>query len=248
MVFAATNLPLLPAPPTTVAGRRGVASAVSMSVHVAVVLIAISGILPKATIPVVPPDMVVEVVLEPPPPPPPPPPPEPQQALPQPVVPQPVAPRPPKAVPQVKAAPIPTQTTPSPDANAVPLPAPVAPAPAAPVAEEQTYQPPPQVSKPVSDPEGTKIYLSGIKGRVQEKVVYPTLSLKRGEQGTVHVHTSLSRDGTVVDISAEEEGNSLRLREAAIKAIKDAAPFPPMPDGVPGDPVKITIPVVFEIK
>ena len=248
MVFAAVNLPLLPAPPTTSTGRKGMASAVSMSVHAAVVLLAISGVLPKAPIAVVPPDMVVEVVLEPPPPPPPPPVPQPEQAVQQPVTPQPVVPKPPKVAPLVKAAPIARETTPSPDADAVPLPAPVVPTPAQPVAEERFVQPTPPVTKPVLDPEGTKIYLSGIKGRVQDRVVYPSLSLKRGEQGTVHVHTSLSRDGAVVDVSADEEGNSPRLREAAIKAVKDAAPFPQMPESVPGDPVKITIPVVFEIK
>ena len=251
MIIAATHLSFLPERPTSTSGRRGVASSASLVLHVVVLAAALSGIWPKYVPPEVPPDMVVEVVLdEPPPPPPPPPPPEPQplKPEPQPVTPPKPVPVPPKAAPQVKQqAPIPQATTPSPDADAQPIPAPVAPPTPAPIQEERTVQPPPTV-RPAADPEVTKVYLSGIKGRVQDKVVYPSLSLKRGEQGTVHVHTSLSRDGAVVDVSADEDGVSSRLRDAAVKAVKDAAPFPPMPDSVPGNPVQVTIPVVFEIR
>ena len=228
-------------------GRRSLASTISVALHALMIVAAISGVGSKFVPPQVPPDMVVEVVLEPPPPPKVAPPPEPPKVQPQtqtppsPVVSKPVA--------RVSAKPVPVATTPSPDAVAEPVSA------APPVAEAkpvpQSVQQPPQPAEvnPSYDPEVAKVYLSGIKELVQDKVVYPVLSLRRGEQGTVRVHTFLSRDGAVVDVAAaEDDGVSARLRDAAIKAVKDAAPYPHMPDTVPGNPVKVTIPVVFEIK
>ena len=87
------------------------------------------------------------------------------------------------------------------------------------------------------------IYLPGIKDRVQSMAVYPPLSLRRGEHGIVHVKAILAADGSVVDVSADDEDISGRLRNAALKAVQDAAPFPPM-----SALVKVTIPVVFEIR
>jgi len=236
--FATVNLPHVPLPPTTTDGRRGVASTASILVHVAILAAALSGFWPKYNPPVVPPDMVVEMVIEPPPPPPEP---EHPKALPQPLTPpQPTQLPPPKAMPRVKPTVVPQTTTPSPDADALPAPAPVAQIPA-PVVEEKVAQPPPPpVAKAAFDP---RQYLPGIKERVQSKVVYPTLSLKRGEQGTVNVKAILSPDGSVEDATADEDSNSGRLREAAIKAVKDGAPYPHMVETV-----KVTIPVVFEIR
>jgi protein TonB len=151
---------------------------------------------------------------------------------------------PPKVAPVAKALPVLTkETTPSPDADA--MPAPSVPAPSVAAVEK----PPQQVDpRPAYDPEMTKIYLAGIKDRVQDKVIYPSLSLRRGETGIVHVQTFLFRDGQVKEALAEDDGISNRLKEAAIKAVKDASPYPHLPDAVPGEPVKVTIPVVFEIR
>ncbi len=230
--------------PTTLAGRRtGMASMLSILLHGAVIAAALSGLWPKAEPPKPPPEMVVEVVLEPPPPPMVSPPPEPQ-VKPQPVVRQ--LPAPTKPIARVKPAPVPMATTPSPDAAAqevAPPPPPVA-------TSEKTATPesPVRDTRPYVDPELTKIYLAGIVDRVKDRLVYPSLSLRRGEEGTVHVQTFLSRDGQVKDVSAEDETVSGRLRDAAIKAVKDAAPYPHLPESVPGDPVKVTIPVVFALR
>ena len=233
MTLTLSSMPFMAESPTTIPARRGVASGLSLAVHVSVALVAISGIWSQHHDVPLPPEMVVEVVLDHPPPP-------------QPAVVQPPAPlpkqvaAPPKPVRVQSPHPLQRQTVVTPDArsepaaDAVSQPAPMA----QPVA--QSAPPAPVAAKPAFDP---RQYLPGIKEKVQSQAVYPPLSLRRGEQGTVHVQTVLAADGSVIEASAVDDNFSQRLRDAAIKAVRDAAPFASMAESV-----KVTIPVVFEIR
>jgi protein TonB len=238
--------------PTSAMGRKGLAGGLSWIIHGIILALALSGILPSPPIVQPPPEMVVEMVAEPPPPPPPP---EPEAAKPQPPPPVPQAAPPPRKMaappkplpqPQPKPAPTPVQpaplaTAPSPAADAPVMPPVSAPAqPAEPVA--QPAPPPP----PAGDGEGTKRYLNGIQKLAEQHLVYPPLSLRRGEQGEIHVHVKVTRTGEVLAMDAGSEGTG-RLREAALAAIRESAPFPPLPQSIGGDPVDIVVPVRFII-
>jgi protein TonB len=248
-------------PPTTAMGRKWLATAVSWGIHAVILAVVASGILPASHIVQPPPEMVVQMVIEPPPPPPPPPeeikplPPSPPVAKAEPPrkEPPPVHRRiePPKPVPppEVKApqsaqpAPAPVPTAPSPDADAPKLPPVSAPeaAPPGPAATKSSPAPEPAV-----DGTGAKQYLSGIQQLAQQHLVYPPLSLRRGEQGEIHVHVKVNRAGEVLSMDAGEEGTG-RLRIAALEAIRESSPFPPLPSSIHGDTVDIVVPVRFII-
>ena len=233
MTLTLSSMPFMAEPPTTIPARRGVASGLSLAVHVSVALVAISGIWSQHHDVPLPPEMVVEVVLDHPPPP-------------KPAVVQPPAPlpkqvaAPPKPVRVQSPHPLQRQTVVTPDARSEPAaelePAATSVSSPAPVASPA----PPVAAKAAFDP---RQYLPGIKDKVQSQAVYPPMSLRRGEQGPIHVDTVLAADGTVVEATSRDESFSQRLRDAAIKAVRDAAPFPPMAESV-----KVTIPVVFEIR
>lgn len=229
----------------TTDGRKGFASVLSWAAHGLIFALAISGIIPSAPVIEPPPDMVVQMIVEPPPPPPPPQ----EVARPQPSpppVPEPVvkpmarkappAPRPPKPVLPSPQAPLATTPSPAPEAPVLP---PVA-APAPPVAAT------PQTANPASDGLGTKRYLAGIQSLAERHLVYPPLSLRRGEQGEIHVHVKVTRSGDILDMDAGDEGTG-RLRAAALAALRESAPFPPLPPSIEGDPVDIVVPVQFTI-
>ena len=216
--------------PLTAGGKRGLPSALSLLAHGLLLALVLSGVLTPPSPPPIPQAMVVELVAASPPP---------QPVAPQ-VIPQPQSVPVPAAAPAVhrSSAPRPLKSAPAApapvtaNADAAPPATPVVPAPAAPVAAP--------VAAPAFD---ARQYLPGIKERVQSHVVYPPLSLRRGEQGTITVIATLAADGSVADVRVPDETVSLRLREAAVRAVQDAAPFPTMVEQV-----KVTIPVVFQIR
>lgn len=243
----------------TTDGRKGFASVLSWVLHGLLFIAAVSGIIPSAPVIEPPPDMVVQMVIEPPPPPPPPPPQEavepqtPPTPIPEPVV-KPIAhkvprvhhtPKPTPAPPP--PAPTPLATTPSPAPEAPALPPVSAPAPP-PVASPAPVHPVDAnpAPSPVVDGLGTKRYLAGIQTRAEQHLVYPPLSLRRGEQGEIHVHVKVTRSGEILDMDAGTEGTG-RLRAAALAALRESAPFPPLPPSITGDPVEIVVPVQFTI-
>lgn len=237
-----SQLPFLPNQPTTT-GRRGVGSGLSVLVHAVVLALAFSGLLSPSAVVEPPPAMVVDVVLDKPPPPPalpvqqvlPPPPIAPVRAA------KPVPVKAPAAVkPASKASRLSETAPPVAAEAAAPAPAQSPAAVAAPVSAPL----PPVAAAPDRSSVDPAIYLPGIKDRVQSMVVYPPLALRRGEHGVVHVKATLGPDGAVLDVSADENDEvSGRLRNAAIKAVQDSAPFPQM-----ANTVKVTIPVIFEIR
>ena len=218
-------------PPTSTSQPKGMASAFSVLLHGLVLVAALCGFWPKTAVPVIPPAMVVEVVLDRPPP-----------VLP--VVQDVPAPPPTAAAPLSRPHPhphpakasLPQTISPTTTAAAVPLAPPSVPAPSSPEPAAAV----PAAAKAAVD---LHRYLPGIQQRVQARVVYPRLSLRRGEQGVVKVNAELLADGSLAEVSAADQEISPRLREAALQAVKDAAPFPQMEDNV-----KVIIPVVFQIR
>jgi len=87
-------------------------------------------------------------------------------------------------------------------------------------------------------------FVRALRQRIQERLEYPRLAVRRGLEGTVEIELHLGPDGRVAEVRAE--GAEL-LREAAIRAVRDATPFPFPPDLVPR-PLLIRLPVRFELR
>jgi len=185
-------------------------------------------------------------------------------ALPEPAAPavteaQPPAP-PVKAKPEVPAVPVApppkphpvvARHSPPPPAVAAAPTAPasdVSPTPVAPPANTPTVtaeQPPPIA--PAAPAVSPAAYLADIQSKVAAHLRYPPQALRRGEQGVVHVHLTLSRSGDLLAASTDDEATP-RLREAALQAVRDCTPFPPLPMEPSTQQAMLVVPVVFTIQ
>jgi protein TonB len=90
-------------------------------------------------------------------------------------------------------------------------------------------------------------YVRELRRRVRERLVYPWLAVRRGVTGTVEVHMELDASGGLVALSAVGGAAPRILREAALDAVRDAAPFP-RPPGLTPRALTIRLPVVFELR
>ena len=140
----------------------------------------------------------------------------------------PVAPRP-----QPVAAPAPTpQPQPSPSkastptevAQAVPVApvsAPTAPTPPAPTRVEAPPAPPSPAPAPVvTAPSKTDVSIPASYSASNQKPIYPNMSKRLGEQGTVVLRVLVKADGSAGEVEVKSSSNYPRLDQAAIDAVK----------------------------
>ncbi|MBI5491515.1 MAG: TonB family protein [Deltaproteobacteria bacterium] len=73
-------------------------------------------------------------------------------------------------------------------------------------------------------------YLVNMKDRIQMKWEYPDIASRSGWQGKLRIDFRINKDGTVSDIKLMKSSNYPVLDDAAITALRLAAPFPPFPN------------------
>ena len=201
-------------------------------------------------------EQLAEPVIDPPP-----------QVEPEPVVePPPVTPEPvpepapvvkpkspvPKPEPQVKTE---NKPKPKPESRPESKPASVQPAPS--VVEAQAENQIQPVAAPVlaaAVPENAAALADAeadYKARVRQAVdahkQYPKMARRMGEQGKVVVEFSVDASGVVSSVQIKHSSGSERLDEAALQAVRDAAPFPPFPDEVKRNRWHFTLPLSFSL-
>jgi protein TonB len=74
-------------------------------------------------------------------------------------------------------------------------------------------------------------------------MVYPQDAKKQGVTGTATVAFTIGGGGQVSRVRIDRSSGSQHLDEAALSAVRRAAPFPPPPA-----PANIAIPLVFGLK
>lgn len=82
-----------------------------------------------------------------------------------------------------------------------------------------------------------------IQRRVMQSLTYPAPARRAGIQGTVEAAFIINRDGTVSGLSLRKSSGADILDQAALDAIRKAAPF-----AFPPAPARIVLPVVFSIQ
>jgi TonB family protein len=87
-------------------------------------------------------------------------------------------------------------------------------------------------------------YMDGIKRKIELQWDYPNAAIKNGQQGILGVTFVLRRDGTIKSVKLDHGSGYPILDNAALTAIKLAAPFHPFPDGYELD--DLTIQANFE--
>ena len=168
------------------------------------------------------------------------PPPERPEPKPIPAKPRPAKAAPPKpaasAVEPVRAQPV--ESAPAaevPVAIQSPAPAPVVPPPAA------------QPVTPAPDPALEDGYRTRIRQAVDEHKHYPRMARRLGLEGRVVVAFTVEADGRLARVRVVESSGSELLDEAALEAVRQAAPFPPFPDGVERRQWDFTLPLSFSL-
>lgn len=121
--------------------------------------------------------------------------------------------------------------TPS-SAPTAPLNAP--PAPGTPALEQGEAQ----MQSPISGQGGGDAYLNEIRDMVMQSIVYPT-DTGRGADGIVVCGMTITRQGWMVNVRVLQSSGNAALDRAAMDAIRNAGPFPPLPDNIPGTSVGI---------
>lgn len=90
-------------------------------------------------------------------------------------------------------------------------------------------------------------YVRALRQRIQERLVYPWLAVRRRVHGVVELELDVGPDGRLTRVSVVGGAGAGMLREAAVKAVRDATPLP-LPIGVGARPLTIRLPVVFELR
>jgi protein TonB len=91
-------------------------------------------------------------------------------------------------------------------------------------------------------------YLAMIRGRIDQRKVYPYQARQQEQEGTVVVRFTITRLGLLAgEPELEKRSRYASLNAAAIAAVKNAAPYPPLP-GEAGSEMSFQVAVSFSLK
>jgi TonB family protein len=83
-------------------------------------------------------------------------------------------------------------------------------------------------------------YFNKIKQSIESEWEYPELALRYGLQGKLSLEFTIANDGQLAQLRLIRSSGSQLLDEEAIRAIKAAAPFPPIPPWIKPNPLPIS--------
>ena len=92
-----------------------------------------------------------------------------------------------------------------------------------------------------------KSYLEMVRLRIERHKRYPDEAVSRQVEGRVTVHFRITVSGAVRDVSITKTSRHRALDEAALTAVRKAAPFPTPPSRFFRGEVALNITVVFEL-
>jgi periplasmic protein TonB len=90
-------------------------------------------------------------------------------------------------------------------------------------------------------------YLAGIRRRIQESLEYPQAARRRGIKGTVQLEILIKADGAISGVSVAGSSSHPLLDEAALEAVRSLG-RQPFPAGLLPRPLRVRLPVVFDLK
>jgi protein TonB len=90
-------------------------------------------------------------------------------------------------------------------------------------------------------------YLAGIRRRIQESLEYPQAARRRGLKGTVQLEILIKADGAISSVSVAGSSSYPLLDDAALEAVRSLG-RQPFPAGLLPRPLRVRLPVVFDLK
>lgn len=141
--------------------------------------------------------------------------------IPVPPRPQPVAAPAPSPQPQPSPSKVSAPTEVAHAAPVAPVSTPTAPTPPAPTRVEAPPAPPSPAPAPVvTAPSKTDVSIPASYSASNQKPIYPNMSKRLGEQGTVVLRVLVKADGSAGEVEVKSSSNYPRLDQAAIDAVK----------------------------
>lgn len=139
-------------------------------------------------------------------------------------------------------------------------PTPAVPSPAmtipAPVREAVRSQPSPPVPVPAPAPArpaqpdsgaARARYLAVVRGMIEKFKEYPVMARRGRMEGTVVVRFVLVRSGVVREAAVIRSSGSGLLDAAALRAVRSAGGFPPVPAEIAGSDITMEVPLIFRL-
>jgi len=90
-------------------------------------------------------------------------------------------------------------------------------------------------------------YLAEVRRRIQEALRYPLAARRRGLAGTVQLEILIRADGEIGGVALAGSSSHRLLDDAALEAVRGLGPVP-FPAGVAPRPLRVRLPVVFELE
>ena len=90
-------------------------------------------------------------------------------------------------------------------------------------------------------------YLASLRRRIQELVVYPLAARRQGLAGRVEVEVVLEPTGRVRDVTMVASSTHPMLDDAALEAVRSLPPVP-LPENLPRRPLRVRLPIVFDLR
>ena len=110
---------------------------------------------------------------------------------------------------------------------------------------------PEQQENPLSGEELKKLwagYTSAVRKMIAEAKVYPPSARDKGYQGKIGLSFKLGKDGELLKLLIENSSGNNILDDAARNAVKNAGPFPPIPEKLNKQYVLLELPISFILR
>ena len=91
-------------------------------------------------------------------------------------------------------------------------------------------------------------YVEKIIARIERKKTYPTRARELKMEGVVVIRMKISRNGVLSMVHVVKSSKIQMLDDAALNAVKNAAPFEKFPEIIDNNSLSIETPIEFEIK
>lgn len=92
-----------------------------------------------------------------------------------------------------------------------------------------------------------QFYVSDLLKKIRTNVKYPRRALDRGHEGGVRISISIDRQGNIQSMAWLEETRHDTLNKEAWEAVQRSAPFPAIPDAIPGSRFEFSAPITFAL-
>ncbi|ROQ93189.1 energy transducer TonB [Desulfosoma caldarium] len=95
--------------------------------------------------------------------------------------------------------------------------------------------------------DAVKLFLAQVRQRIDRYKHYPYAARRRQLEGRVTLRFVIRPDGTIDSLEVVKGSSSTLLDKAALKAVRDASPFPGFPREILGRPLAVQMALVFEL-